>query len=168
MFATDAGGGKNSLERWQNYTSTISKNAPPDSVGRWVHLLSDLDSNATKNILSANAREMFLKEKRVTYNYPVTSNGQCYPISVNSSSSISAPTINQSTRAITFTLAGSTETTGNATIIVPTALIGKNFTVFVDSQSVKPKTTSSSADTTITLDYTGGIKSIVISRSGNP
>lgn len=168
MFATDAGGGKNSLERWQNYTSKISNNAPPDSVGRWVQLLSGLDSNATKNILSANARALFLKEKRVPYNYAVTSDGKCYPISVNSRSSVSAPTLDPNTHAITFTVATSTGTTGSATMTVPTALIGKNFTVNVDGQSVKSRSTSNSADTTISLDYAGGIKSITLSASGTP
>lgn len=167
MFATDAGGGQNSLQRWQNYSSK-AEGAPPDAVGHWTKLLSNLDSNAAKNILSANARELFLKEKRVAYDYAVTSNGQCYPISISSSSSVSAPTLDPSTHTITLIVAGSTETTGNATIIVPTALLGKNFTVSVDGQSVKPQSTSNSADTTINLEYTGGVKSITLSASGTP
>ncbi|MCX6806962.1 MAG: hypothetical protein NT135_02480 [Candidatus Berkelbacteria bacterium] len=168
MFASDAGGGKNSLERWQNYTSKISDNAPPDSVGRWVHLLSDLDSNAAKNILGDNARVLFLKKPRVAYNYKVTSNGQCYPVSISSTSSVSAPTFNSSTHAITFTVAGSTETTGNAVITIPTTLAGKNFTASVDGQSVKPQSTSNSTSTAISLEYAGGIKSITLSGSGTP
>ncbi|MDO8513028.1 MAG: hypothetical protein Q7S37_00805 [bacterium] len=168
MFATDAGGGSNSLERWLNYTSKTSDKAPPDAVGHWTRLLSNLDGNAAKNILGDNARVLFLKEKRVPYNYAVTSDGKCYPVSISSSSSVSAPTLDPNTHTITFTLSGSTETTGNATIIVPTTLVGKNFTVSVDGQSVKPKSTSNSADTTISLDYAGGIKSIVLGRSGTP
>ena len=168
MFASDAGGGKNSLERWQNYTSKISDKAPPDSVGRWVHLLSNLDSNATKNILSTNARTLFLKEKRGPYDYAITSNGQCYPISISSSSSVSAPTFNSSTHAITFTVTGSTGTTGSATIIVPTTLVGKNFTVSVDGQSVKSQSTSNSTSTIVSLEYAGGIRSITFSASGTP
>jgi len=35
-------------------------------------------------------------------------------------------------------------------------------------QGVKPQSTSNSADTTINLDYAGGIKSITLSASGTP
>lgn len=167
MFATDAGGGSNSLERWQNYTSKAD-GAPPDAVGHWTKLLSNLDSNVAKNILGDNARVLFLKKPRVVYDYAVTSDSKCYPVSVSSSSSVSAPTFNLSTHAITFTVAGSTGTKGNAHVTIPKKLLAGKITASVDDQGVKSESTSNSTETTISLDYAGGIKSITLSASGTP
>ncbi|TAL47517.1 hypothetical protein EPN87_02740 [archaeon] len=167
LFGSDAGGGSNSLERWLNYADKTSDGAPPDAVGHWTRLLSNLDNNAAHNILSANARELFLKEQRPSYNYSISSDGKCYSIFVSSNSSVSALTFNPSTRAITFIVAGSNGTTGNTVITIPTTLVGGNFTASVDSQSVKSQSTSNSTYATISLEYAGGIRSITLSALGN-
>jgi len=168
LFGSDAGGGANSLERWLNYTGNISDLATADAVGHWRSLLSYLDSNSARNILSTNARALFLKEQRLLYTYSVSSGGKCYPISVSSDSSVSALTFNSSTRAITFTVAGSNGMTGKAVITIPTTLVGGNFTASVDGQSVKSQLTSNSNSTTISLEYAGGIKSITLIAPGTP
>jgi len=80
-------------------------------------------------------------------------------------SSISALTFDQSTRTITFTVAGSSGTTGNARVTIPTALVGGNFTASVDGKSVQINEKSNSADTIITLEYAGGIRTVVLSVS---
>jgi len=162
LFATDAGGGSNSLERWLNYSSNTSNNAPANAVGHWKSILYDLDPNATRNILSANSRELFLKEQKKPYIYPVSFGGKCYSISVSSKSSISALMFNSSTHTITFTVADSNGTTGNVVITIPVAL-GKDFAVFVDGKSTKSQVTSNFNETSINFEYIGGIKSIKLS-----
>ncbi|MFA4834230.1 MAG: hypothetical protein WC619_05315 [Patescibacteria group bacterium] len=163
LFGSDAGGGSNGLERWLNYSDFTSDDAPADAVGHWKSLLSYLDSNSARNILSSNSRTLFLKEQKPTYNYSVASNGQCYSISVSSDSSVSALEFNPSTHAITFTAAGESSTTGKAVITIPTALAGKNFTAAVDGKSVNSQSTSNSTSATINLEYAGGLKSITLS-----
>lgn len=165
LFGSDAGGGSNSLERWLNYSSSTSSLATADAIGHWKSLLSYLDSNSARNILSSNAREIFLKEQKKSYDYSVSSNGKCYTISLSSDSSISALTYDSSARTITFTAADSAATTGSAVITIPTALAGGNFTVSVDGKSVTTQTTSSAVSTTVSLEYAGGIKSITLSAS---
>jgi hypothetical protein len=167
LFASDAGGGSNGLERWLNYVGKTSDGAPPNAVGHWTRLLSNLDYNAARNILSGNARELFLKEQRPPYDYLVSSDGKCYHIFVSSTSSVSALTFNQGTRTITFTVADSIGTTGSAAITIPTALVGGNFTASVDGQSVQIKEVPNSTYTTINLEYAGGIRSITLSAPGN-
>lgn len=166
LFGSDAGGGANSLERWLNYSSNKSDLATPDAVGHWKSLLSYLDSNVARNILSANSRELFLKEQKKSYSYSVSSNGQCYSISVSSKSSVSALAFNSGTRAITFTVADSNGTTSKAVVTIPTALAGGNFTATVDGQNVKSQSTSNTTSTIISLEYTGGIRSITLSAPG--
>jgi hypothetical protein len=167
LFGSDAGGGGNGMERWLNYADDSVNGATPDAIGHWRNLLSNLDANTARNILSANSRELFLKKQKPAYNYSVSSGGKCYSISVRSESSVSALTFNSSTRAITFTVAGSNATMGSATIIVPTAL-GTNFTASVDGQSAKSQSTSNSANATISLEYAGGVRSITLSASKTP
>ncbi|MDP3934926.1 MAG: hypothetical protein Q8Q46_01760 [Candidatus Giovannonibacteria bacterium] len=161
LFGTDAGGGGDSLERWLNYSSDTSKGTAPNATGHWRSLTSNLDYNSARNILSANARELFLKKQKPDYNYSVSSGGKCYSISVSSKSSVSALTFNQSTRAITFTVADSNGTAGSAVVTIPIAL-GKNFTASVDGQSVKSQSTSNSANTIVNLEYSGGIRTITL------
>jgi predicted TIM-barrel fold metal-dependent hydrolase len=168
LFGSDAGGGSNGLERWLNYTDNTSKGAPSDAIGHWKSLFSTLDSNAARNILSANARELFLNKQKPAYGYSVSSNGKCYSVSVSSDSSVSALMFNPDTRTITFTVAGSNGTTGNAAITIPRTLVDGNFTASVDGQSVKSQSTSNSTNTSISLEYTGGIRSIAISASSTP
>ena len=165
LFGSDAGGGGNSMERWLNYADDSVKGAAPNAVGHWTRLLSNLDYNAARNILGSNSRALFLKEKIPPSDYVVSSGGKCYSISVSSDSSVSALTFNQSTRTITFTVAGSGGTTGNAIVTIPTTLVGGNFTASVDGQSVPIKEMSNSADTIITLEYAGGIRKVVLSAS---
>ncbi len=165
LFGTDAGGGGDSLERWLNYSSNISEGTAPDAVGHWKSLLSYLDYNSARNILNANSRGLFLREQKPLYNYSVSSGGKCHSISISSKSSISALSFNQSTRTITFTVADSNATTGNAVITIPKTLISGNFTASVDGQSVKSQTTSNSTNTVISLEYAGGIKSITLTKS---
>ncbi|MDD5290596.1 MAG: hypothetical protein PHZ04_00585 [Patescibacteria group bacterium] len=168
LFGSDAGGGTNGLERWLNYTGNISDLATADAVGHWKSLFSYLDSNSARNILSSNSKTLFLKEQKPTYNYSVASNGQCYSISVSSDSSVSALTFNSSTRVVTFKVADSNGTTGKAVITIPTALAGGTFTAAVDGQSVNSQSTSNSTNTTISLEYAGGIRTITLSASGTP
>ena len=162
MFASDAGGGKNSLERWLNYSSNISTAAPSDSIGHWKRLLSNLDLNSSKNILSGNAGALFLKEQKPPYNYSVSADGKCYTILISSNSSVSALKYDSSKHTITFTVANSTETTGNAEITIPITLISGDFTASVDGQNVESQSTSNSTSTIISLEYAGGIKSITL------
>ncbi|MFA5829889.1 MAG: S-layer homology domain-containing protein [Candidatus Gracilibacteria bacterium] len=168
LFGSDAGGGSNGLERWLNYTGNISNGAPADAVGHWKSLLAYLDPNAARNILSANSKKLFLKQQKPLYNYSVPANGQCYSISVSSESSVSALTFNPTTHAITFTVADSNVTTGNAVITIPKTLISGNFTSSVNGQSVQSQSTSNATDTIITVGYAGGIKSITLSVPGTP
>ncbi|MDO8664437.1 MAG: hypothetical protein Q7K44_02730, partial [Candidatus Liptonbacteria bacterium] len=166
LFGSDAGGGGNGMERWLNYASeAVKEGATPDAIGHWRNLLSNMDSNSARNILSANSRGLFLEEQKPAYNYSVASGGKCYSISVRSASSVSALTFNPSTRVITFTAADSNGTTGNVVITVPKTLISGNFTASVDGQSVKSQSTSNSASNTISLEYAGGIKSITLSAT---
>ncbi|OGG69188.1 hypothetical protein A3F27_02390 [Candidatus Kaiserbacteria bacterium RIFCSPHIGHO2_12_FULL_53_13] len=167
LFGSDAGGGGNGLERWQNYAGNAVNGATPDAVGHWRNLLSNLDSNSARNILSANAKELFLKKQKPAYDYSVSSGGKCYSISVRSESSVSALTFDPSTRAITFTVANSNGTTGNAVVTIPIAL-GKNFTASVDGKSVKSQSTSSSTNTTVSLEYAGGIRAITLTTPSTP
>ncbi len=168
LFGTDAGGGSNGLERWLNYSGNISDLSTPDAIGHWKSLFAYTDQNTARNILAGNARELFLKEQKPTYDYSVAANGQCHTISVRSESSVSALTFNPTTRVVSFTVAGSNGTTGNAVITIPTALAGTNFTVSVDGQRVESQTTSNSTGTTISLEYTGGIRTITLSALGAP
>lgn len=165
LFGSDAGGGSNGLERWLNYASDTTKGAPPNAVGHWTRLLSNLDANAARNILSSNSRVLFLKEQKLPYTYLVSSDGQCYSISVSSASSISALTFNQGTKTIIFTVADSTATAGSAVITIPTDLVKGKFTASVDGKSVQINEKSNSADTIITLEYAGGIRTVVLSIS---
>ncbi len=167
LFGTDAGGGGDSLERWLNYSSNTADGTAPDAIGHWRNLFSNLNANSARNIFSANSRELFLKKQKPAYDYSVSSGGKCYSISVNSESSVSALTFDSSTRAITFTVADSNGTTGNATITIPIAL-GKNFTASVDGQSVKSQSTSNATSTTINLEYADGVKTITLSAPGTP
>ncbi len=167
LFGSDAGGGPNGLQRWLNYVGNAVEGATPNAIGHWRTLLSNLDYNAAHNILSANARWLFLKEQRPVYNYSVTSDGKCYPVSVSSKSSVSDLAFNPSTGAIAFTVAGSYGTTGNAVITIPTTLVGGNFTASVDGQSAKYQSTSNSNYATISLEYAGGIRSVTLSAQGN-
>ncbi|MCX6802334.1 MAG: amidohydrolase family protein [Candidatus Diapherotrites archaeon] len=162
LFGSDAGGGSNGLERWLNYTDNTSNGAPQDAIGHWKGLFANLEYNAARNILSGNARTLFLKEQKQPYDYLVSSYGKCYHILVNSTSSVSALTFNQSTKAITFTVAGSNGTTGSAIITIPATLVGGNFTAQVDGQNVQIKEDSNSTDTTINLEYAGGIRTIAL------
>ncbi|MDO8552606.1 MAG: amidohydrolase family protein [bacterium] len=164
LFGSDAGGGGNGLERWLNYSSNASDGAPADAIGHWKSLFSYTDQNTARNILSANARELFLKDQKKPYNYSVSSGGKCYTISVRSESSVSALTFNPSTRTIAFTVANSNDTTGNAVITIPIAF-GTNFTASVDGKRVKSQSTSNSTDTTISLEYSGGIKLITLNAT---
>lgn len=165
LVATDAGGGQNSLERWLNYSGNISNGAPDDSIGHWRSLTSNLDMNSARNILNANSRELFLKEQKPAYNYSVSSNGTCQSISVRSESSVSALMFNPSTRTITFTVANSSDTPGDAVVTIPTALMGGNIAASVDGQNVKSQTTSNSTSTTVSLEYAGGIRTITLNAS---
>ena len=167
LFGSDAGGGGNGMERWLNYMDDSVKGATPDAIGHWRNLLSNMDPNAALNILSGNAKELFLKKQKKPYSYSVPSSGTCYTISVRSESSVSALTFNQSTRAITFTVADSNGTTGNAVITIPTAL-GKNFTASVDGQGVKSQVTSDSTNTTVSVTYQGGIRSVTLTAPKTP
>ncbi len=168
LFGTDAGGGSNGLDRWLNYSDKTSDSAPSDAVGHWRSLFSTMDSNASRNIFSANAQELFLKKQKPVYSYSVASNGQCQSVSVRSDSSVSALTYNQTTRGIAFTAAESTGTTGHVVITVPKTVMSGTFTASVDGQRVTSQTTSDSANTTISLDFTGGIRTITLSASGTP
>jgi len=163
LFGTDAGGGGDSLERWLNYSSDTADGTAPDAIGHWKSLFSYTDPNTARNIFSANSRELFLKKQKDPYTYSVASDGKCYSISVRSESSVSALSFNPSTRTITFTVADSNGTAGKAVITIPTALAGKSYTASVDGQRVTSQSTSNSADTTISLEYAGGIRSITLS-----
>ncbi|MCX6771275.1 MAG: amidohydrolase family protein [Candidatus Micrarchaeota archaeon] len=167
LFGSDAGGGKNGLERWLNYADNTVNGATPNAVGHWGALLSNLDYNSARNILSGNARTLILKEQKPSYNYLVSSDGMCHSISVSSNSSVSGLTFDQNARAITFTVADSIGTVGSASITVPTAIARGNFTASVDGQSVQIKEIPSSTYTTVSLGYTGGIRSITIIAPGN-
>jgi len=162
LFATDAGGGANSLERWLNYSSNTSDGAPANSVGHWTRLLSNLEYSSARNILSGNAKALFLKEQRPPYDYLVSSGGKCHHIFVSSASSISALNFNPNTGAITFTAANSSGTNGSAIVTIPTELAKGNFTASVDSQNVQIKEVPSSTNTTITIEYNGGIRTITL------
>lgn len=163
LFGTDAGGGGNGLERWLNYMNNTSDGAPADAVGHWKNLFANLDYNAARNIFNANSRTLFLKEQKPSYDYSVSSNGNCYHILVSSTSSVSALIFNQNAKTISFTLADSVGTTMSASVAIPTAVVKGNFTASADGQSVQITEVSNSADTTINLKYAGGIRKIVIS-----
>ncbi len=163
LFGSDAGGGSNGLERWLNYVGKTSDGAPADAVGHWTRLLSNMEYNAARNILSGNARALLMKEKRPPYDFVVSSDGQCHHIIISSTSSLSALTFNKGTKTITFTVAGSSGTTGNAAITIPTTLLKGNFTASVDGKNVQIKETSDPAHTTINLDYAGGIRTVALS-----
>ena len=104
-----------------------------------------------------------MKTQKPAYNYSVAANGKCYTISVRSESSVSAMAFAPSTRAITFTVAGSNGTTGKAEITIPTALLAGNLTASVNGVSVKSQSTASLTGTTVSLEYAGGIRSITLS-----
>ncbi len=167
LVASDAGGGSNGLGRWQNYSSNTADDAPANAIGHWRGLFANLEYNAARNIFSSNARTVLLKEPAHPYEYSVRSDGRCDPISIRSNSSVSALTFNPSTKAITFAVASSNETTGKAAITVPSSFASGNFTASVDGQSVKSTTIFNSTDTTISLEYAGGIRSITLKVEGN-
>ncbi len=162
LFGSDAGGGKNGQERWLNYADNTVNGATPNAVGHWRSLLSNLDYNTARNILSGNARVLFLKEPKAPYNYSVSSDGQCHPISISSNSSVSGLTYDQGMRTISFTAADSIGTAGSAAITIPAGLARGNFTAFVDGQSVQIKEVPGPAYTTVSLEYAGGIRAIAI------
>lgn len=162
LFGTDAGGGKNGLDRWLNYADNTSNNAPPDAVGHWKQLFSNLEHNAARNIMNNNSRALFFKEQKPPYDYLVSSGGNCYHIFISSASSVSALTFNQSTSIISFTVADSNGTAGSASITIPTTLAGGNFTAQVDGQGVQIKEVSDSASTIINIEYAGGIRTVTI------
>jgi hypothetical protein len=163
LFGTDAGGGGDGLERWLNYVNNTSEGTSPNAVGHWRRLFANLDYNAARNILSSNSRALFLKEQKPSYDYLVSSNNKCYHIFVNSDSSVSRLTFNQNSKIISFTLADSIGTTISAIITIPASLVRGNFTAQVDGQSVQIKEMSNSTDTTINLEYAGGIRIISLS-----
>jgi len=165
MFSSDAGGGPNGLERWLNYSDNVVSGATPDAIGHWRSLLTNLDSNSARNIMSGNARALILKEQRIPYSYLVQSGGMCYPVSVSSTSSVSGLGFDGSTRTVSFTVADSTGTAGSATVTIPTALCGGNFTARIDGQSVQITEVSNSTYTTISLEYAGGIRTVALSAS---
>lgn len=162
MFGSDAGGGSNGLGRWLNYSDTISDDAPGDAVGHWRSLLSTTDQNVARNILSANSREMFLKEQKPQYDYSVSSGGACHSVSVISESSVSALTFNQETHVIAFTIADSTGTNGSASVNIPKSLITGDIKVYVDGKEQTKQSTSSATGTSIQFEFAGGIRSITI------
>ncbi|MFA6268772.1 MAG: amidohydrolase family protein [archaeon] len=162
LFGSDAGGGQNGLERWLNYSSNTSDGAPADAIGHWMRLFSNLEYSAARNILSGNARTLFLKEQKPPYDYLISSGDECHHILVSSASSVSALAFNQSTSVITFTVADSSETNGSAVITIPAMLAKGNFMAFVDGQSVSIKEESNSTNTIITVEYSGGIKTITL------
>jgi hypothetical protein len=164
LFGSDAGGGGNGMERWLNYSDDTVQGATPNAIGHWRNLLSNLDTNSARNIFSGNARELFLKKQKPAYSYSVSSGGKCYSISVNSESSVSALTFNSSIYVITFTVADSNATTGNAVVTIPTAL-GKNFAASVDGKSIKSQSTSNSTNTNVSVNYSGGIRTITLTAS---
>ncbi len=168
LFGSDAGGGPDGLQRWQNYAGNAVMGATPNAVGHWRGLFANLDPNAARNILSLNARALLLKEPKPPYQYLVSSGGSCYPVSVSSNSSVSGLAFDPDARAIVFTAADSLGTTGSAAITIPTALLNGNFTAWVDGQSVPINETSNSASTTIRLEYGGGIKSVTLRASATP
>ncbi len=163
LFGSDAGGGSNGLERWLNYASKTSEGAPADAVGHWKSLFSSLDYNSARNILSSNAKTVLLKEQKSQYDYSVSSDGSCYHILISSTSSVSALAFNQNTKTITFTVADSTGKTGSAEVTIPNALAKGDFTASVDGQNVQIKEVSNSTDTTINLEYAGGIRTVALS-----
>jgi hypothetical protein len=163
LFGSDAGGGPNGLGRWLNYVGDTAEDAPPNAIGHWMRLLSNLDYNSVYNILSGNAQALLLKEQRHLYDYLILSNGGCYHIFVSSNSSISRLAFNQNARTVTFTVADSIGTTGYASITIPAALIAGNFTAQIDGQSVQANEVPNSAYTTINLEYYGGIKTVILS-----
>jgi hypothetical protein len=165
LFGSDAGGGSNGLERWLNYVNKTSDGAPPDAIGHWRHLFANLEYNTARNILNGNARVLLLKEQKLPYNYSVTSDRNCYPISIRSNSSVSGFVFDQDTKVVSFTIADSIGTTGSAAITIPTTLAGGNFAAQVDGQSVQIKEVSNSTHTTINIEYTGGIRTVVLSAS---
>jgi predicted TIM-barrel fold metal-dependent hydrolase len=166
LFGSDAGGGSNGLERWLNYADDSVNGATPNAVGHWKQLLSNLDQNSVRNILSANAKELFLNEQKDPYSYSVSSNGKCYPILVSSNSSVSGLKFDPNAKSLTFTAADSIGTTGFATITIPTTILNGSFTAQVNGQNVQIKEMSNSIYTTISLEYTDGIKTIVLSALG--
>ncbi|MEK7583799.1 MAG: hypothetical protein AAB490_01015 [Patescibacteria group bacterium] len=168
LFGSDAGGGSNGLERWLNYSDNTSDRAPADAVGHWRSLLSTVDSNVARNILNGNSRELFLKEKRPAYGYSVASNGACQSVSVQSDSSVSALTYDQTTHVITFTVAESTGTTGHVVITVPKMIMSGISEVSVDGQSSTSQTTSNSTSNIVSLDFAGGIRTITLRATGTP
>jgi predicted TIM-barrel fold metal-dependent hydrolase len=165
MFGTDAGGGPNGLERWLNYADNVVEGAAPNAVGYWRYLISNMDKSAAYNVMSGNARKLFLGEQRPAYKYLVPSDGRCYPITVISTSSVSGLRFDKGTRTVSFTVADSTNTTGSATITIPTALVRGNFTARIDGQSVQITEVSNSTYTTISLEYAGGIRTVALSAS---
>ncbi|MFH0831707.1 MAG: hypothetical protein V1886_02465 [archaeon] len=165
LFGSDAGGGSNGLERWLNYVDDSVEGATPNAIGHWKGLFSNLEYNAARNILSSNSRALFLKEQKLPYDYLVSSDDKCYHIFVSSSSSVSALTFNQNTGAVAFKIADSIGTAMSAAITIPAALARGNFTAQIDGQNVQITEISNSASTIINLEYTGGIRTVVLSAS---
>jgi len=161
LWGSDAGGGEGEV-RWLNYANNTVKDFPPDAVGRWRSALANLDSNSARNIFVANAEAIILKKARPAYNYSVASNGQCFPISIRSNSSVSSLVFDQATGTIAFKTADSSETAGSAVVSIPTGLLNGAFRVQVNGQNVQFGEASSLAHTDISIGYGGGINTIAI------
>ncbi|VVB67668.1 Amidohydrolase [Candidatus Norongarragalina meridionalis] len=164
LWATDAGGG-NDPKRWFNYANNTVQDAPPNAVGRWRSALATLDSNAVRNVFSANARAVILKEARPAYDYSVASNGKCFPVTVNSNSSVSALDFDQATNTITFKTADSSGTTGSAAVSIPTGLLNGTFTVQVNGHNVQFGETISPAYANLRITYGGGVNLIAVTAT---
>lgn len=164
LWGSDAGGG-NDPKRWFNYSSNTAEGAPPDAVGRWRSALVTLDHNSVRNIFSANAKTVILKEARQPYSYSVASNGQCFSVSIRSNSSVSALAFNQTTGTVTFKTADSNGTTASVVVSIPVGLLTGTFTVQVNGQNAQFGETSDSTNTDINIKYDGGINTIAITAT---
>ncbi|TAK75115.1 MAG: hypothetical protein EPO16_09505 [Dehalococcoidia bacterium] len=58
-------------------------------IERWRKAFSNVDWNAARNVLNANAKALVLKEPRPAYEYAVSSEGKRHVVSVGSSASVS-------------------------------------------------------------------------------
>ena len=162
LVGTDAGGGSESLERWQNYAENASSRVPGNTIGQWRRLLSNLDRNAAQNILGGNARRLLLKEPTAPYRYAARAGGECVSVTIRSESSVSRPLLDARARSIGFTVASSSATAGAAEVTVPASLIGASFSLTVDGQGIDAQSSSDGAIMTVTLHYPGGVHAIVI------
>jgi len=164
LWGSDAGGG-NDPNRWFNYANNTVQNFPPDATGRWRGALANLDPNSARNIFNANARAVILKEARPAYNYSVASDGQCFPISIRSGSSVSALAFDRAASTITFKTADSSGTANSAVVFVPAGLLNGTFTVQVNGKSVQFGDAPHDTYTSINIGYGGGINTIAITAT---